>query len=110
MVPNQLHHMEVVYSLDCGFQLFMYNAFTEPIRADRFQAFILILPEGGDDFFEVMRFLVPSEDGSHLHTPIAHHHDDPKNPKGAFEIELFMKFPEDVQPRKFDLVIGSEAG
>lgn len=108
MVPNQLHHMEVVYSLECGFQLFTYNAYTEPIRVDRFQAFILILPEGGDEFFEVMRFLVPSADGSVLQTPIAHHHDNPKNPKGLFEVEMYLKFPEDIHPRKFDLVVGTE--
>ncbi|MDP6573721.1 MAG: hypothetical protein QGI06_09460 [Rhodospirillales bacterium] len=110
MVPNQLHHMEVVYSLECGFQLFMYNAFTEPIRVDRFQSFILILPEGGDDFFEIMRFLVPSKDGSILQTPISHHHDNSKNRKGLFEVELYMKFPEDIHPRMFELVIGTEDG
>jgi len=105
MVPNQMHHMEVVYSHECGFQVFLYNAFTQPIRADRFQAFILVLPESGDDFFEVMRFLVPSADGSFLHTPISHQHDDPKNPTGTFEVEIYMKYPEDIQPRKFDLII-----
>ncbi len=110
MVPNLLHHMEIVYSLECGFQLFMYNAFTEPIRVDRFQAFILILPESGDDFFEMIRFLVPSKDGSVMHTSISHHHDNQKAPKGLFEVELYIKFPEDIQPRKFDLVVGTEAG
>lgn len=109
MVPNQLHHMEAVYTLECGLQLFIYNAFSEPIRIDRFQGFILILPEGGDEFFEVMRFLVPSADGSVLQTDIAHHHDNPKNPKGLFEVELYMKFPEDIHPRKFDLIVGTEA-
>ena len=110
MVPNHLHHMEIVYSLECGFQLFMYNAFTEPIRVDRFQAFILILPESGDDSFEMMRFLVPSKDGGVMQTPIAHDDDSQKAPKGLFEVELYIKFPEDIQPRKFDLVVGSEAG
>jgi len=105
MVPNQIHHMEVVYSHECGFQVFLYNAFTEPVRADRFQAFVLVLPESGDDFFQVMRFLAPSADGSFLQTPIAHQHDDAKNPTGAFEVEIYMKFPEDIQPRKFDLII-----
>jgi DMSO reductase family type II enzyme heme b subunit len=101
MVPNQLHHLEVVYTEKCGFQLFLYNAFTEPISTKRFQAFILILPESGDDFFEVMRFLVSAPDGSFLHTPIIRH----GKPKSAFEVELYMKFPEDIQPRKFDLII-----
>lgn len=107
MVPNQLHHMEVVYTIECGFQVFLYNGFTEPISVDRFQAFILILPEGGDQFFEVMRFLTPSSDGGVLQTAIAHNHDNADNPKGMFEVELYMKFPEDVHPRKFDLIVGS---
>ncbi|MHA1600334.1 MAG: hypothetical protein ACTSW2_05870 [Alphaproteobacteria bacterium] len=107
MVPNQLHHIEVVYSRDCGYQLFFYNAFTEPIRADRFHAFMIILPEEGDDFFEVMRFLTPSEDGSHLVSNISHSHDGPK-PKGIFETELYVKFPESVEPMVFEAIVGTE--
>ncbi|MEN8196239.1 MAG: hypothetical protein ABFS30_06960 [Pseudomonadota bacterium] len=107
MVPNQLHHIEVVYSLECGYQLFFYNAFTEPVRADRFHAFMMILPEEGNDFFEVMRFLSPSEDGSHLVSRISHSHDGPK-PKGIFETELYIKFPESVEPMMFEAIVGTE--
>ncbi|HJP09537.1 MAG TPA: hypothetical protein QGF27_05910 [Arenicellales bacterium] len=107
MVPNQLHHIEVVYSLECGYQLFFYNAFTEPIRADRFHAFMLILPEGGDGFFEVLRFLVPNEDGSHLVSHITPTRDGVK-PKGIFETELYVKFPERVQPILFEVIVGTE--
>jgi len=107
MVPNQLHHIEVLYSLDCGYQLFFYNAFTEPIRADRFQAFMIILPEEGDDFFEVMRFLSPSEDGTHLVSRISHSHDGPK-PRGIFETELYVKFPESIEPMMFEVIVGTE--
>jgi hypothetical protein len=107
MVPNQLHHIEVVYSLECGYQLFFYNAFTELVRADRFHAFMIILPEEGNDFFEVMRFLSPSEDGSHLVSRISHSHDGPK-PKGIFETELYIKFPESVEPMMFEVIVGAE--
>lgn len=107
MVPNQLHHMEVVYSLDCGYQLFFYNAFSEPVRADRFQAIMVVLPEEGDDFFEVMRFLLPSEDGSHLVSRISHSHDGPK-PKGVFVTELYIKFPENIEPMVFEAIVGTE--
>ncbi len=31
------------------------------------------------------------------------------NPKGLFEVELYVKFPEDIHPRQFDLVVGTEA-
>ena len=107
MVPNQLHHIEVVYSLECGYQLFFYNAFTEPIRADRFHAFMVILPEEGDNFFEVLRFLTPSADGSHLASKISHSHDG-SQPKGIFETELYVKFPENIQPMRFDVIVGTE--
>lgn len=107
MVPNQLHHIEVVYSLECGYQLFFYNAFTEPIRADRFHAFMVILPEEGDDFFEVLRFLTPSADNSHLGSPISHSHDGPQA-KGIFETELYVKFPENIHPMRFDVIVGTE--
>lgn len=110
MVPDNLRHMEVVYTLECGFQLFMYNAFTQPINVTPFEAMILVLPEGGDKFFEIMRFLVPSKDGTVLQTPLKHSHDDPSNPKGLFEVELYIKFPEDFHAHKFDLIVGTEAG
>jgi hypothetical protein len=107
MVPNQLHHLEVLYSRECGYQVFFYNAFTEPIRADRFHAFMVVLPEEGDDFFEVLRFLTPSADGSHLATRIAPSHDGPQ-PRGIFETELYIKFPESIQPMRFDAIVGTE--
>ena len=107
MVPNQLHHIEVVYSLECGYQLFFYNAFTQPILADRFHAFMVILPEDGDDFFEVLRFLTPSADNSHLASRISHRRDSPQ-PKGIFETELYIKFPETIHPMRFDVIVGTE--
>ena len=107
MAPNQLHHLEVLYSNECGYQLFFYNAFTEPIRADRFRAFMLVVPEENDDFFEVLRFLTPSADGGHLATRISLGSDGPK-PRGIFETELYIKFPESIQPMRFDVIVGTE--
>lgn len=108
MVPDNLRHMEVVYSLECGFQLFLYNAFTEPISVAPFQAMILVLPEDGDEFFELMRFLVPSEDGGVLQTKLSQSDDDPENSKGIMEVELYIKFPESLHLHKFDLFVGVE--
>ena len=107
MVPNQLHHLEIVYSTECGYQLFFYNAFTEPIRADRFHAFVLVLPEDGDDFFELLRFLTPSADGSHLSSRLFAD-GDKRKPRGIFETELYIKFPESLQPMRFDPIVGTE--
>ncbi|MBT7759851.1 MAG: copper chaperone PCu(A)C [Rhodospirillaceae bacterium] len=107
MAPNQLHHLEVLYSSECGYQLFFYNAFTEPIRAGRFRAVVLVLPEEGDDFFEVLRILTPSADGSHLSTRISGGSDGPK-PRGIFETELYIKFPKTIQPVRFEVIVGTE--
>ncbi|MDP6257780.1 MAG: hypothetical protein QGH63_01685, partial [Rhodospirillales bacterium] len=60
MAPDKMHHLEGVYSAKCGLRLFFYNAFTQPIRADRFKAFIRIVPQK-DDEPEVLRFLSPSK-------------------------------------------------
>jgi hypothetical protein len=40
MAPNKMNHVEVIYSSACGARVYMYNAFTKPIRADRFLAFV----------------------------------------------------------------------
>jgi hypothetical protein len=68
---------------------------------------MVVLPEEGDDFFEVMRFLLPSEDGSHLVSRISHSLDSPK-PKGIFVTELYIKFPENIEPMVFEAIVGTE--
>jgi len=60
MAPNKMHHLEAVYADDCGFQLFLYNAFTERIHVDRFQAFVHVFP-GREDELDIVRFLSPLE-------------------------------------------------
>jgi Cu/Ag efflux protein CusF len=94
MAPNKMNHLEVVYSIACGARVYMYNAFTKPIKADRFLAFVEFVPLD-DEQFEVIRFLQPSKDGTYLGTDANHGVEPP------FDIHLFMKFPETDQVESF---------
>ena len=40
MAPNKTHHVEGIFSKDCGFRLVLFNAMTQPINVDRFGAFV----------------------------------------------------------------------
>jgi len=103
MAPNKMHHLEGVYSEACGFQLFLNNAFTEPIRADRFRAFLRAIPSAEDEP-DAMRFLVPAADNTMLAAPLG---DEVRRP---FEIELFVKFPESDAPERFDILVPAKNG
>jgi Cu/Ag efflux protein CusF len=94
MAPNKMNHLEVIYSNACGARVYMYNAFTKPIRADRFLAFVEFVPLG-DEQFEVIRFMQPSKDGNYLRTDANHGVEPP------FDIRLFMKFPDSDQVELF---------
>jgi Cu/Ag efflux protein CusF len=94
MAPNKMNHVEVIYSRACGVRVYMYNAFTEPIRVNRFLAFVEFVPQD-EDQIEVTRFLQPSKDGSYLVTGANHGVEAP------FDIHLFMKFPESDQVELF---------
>jgi hypothetical protein len=98
MAPNKMHHLEGVYSDTCGFRLFLYNAFTEPIHVDRFQAFVHVFPSREDEF-DIIRFLSPSSDGTVLTTAIGNAVSRP------FEIELYVKFPEAIEPQLFNILV-----
>ena len=98
MAPDKMHHLEGVYSAKCGLRLFFYNAFTQPIRADRFKAFIRIVPQK-DDEPEVLRFLSPSKDGSILQTLIGGDVFPP------FNIEVFVKFPQSDELQLFTIKV-----
>ena len=65
MAPNKIHHLEGVYSDECGFQIFLYSAFTEPIHVNRFQAFVHVFPSGEDEL-DIIRFLSPANGGTVL--------------------------------------------
>jgi len=98
MAPNKLHHLEPLYSDECGFRLVLYNAYTQPIAANRFRAFIKIIPED-QGLPEMIRFLAPSADGALLVAAIT-----PRVPP-PFEIELYLKFPEADEPELFNIKI-----
>ena len=94
MAPDKLHHLEALYSERCGFQVAFYNAFIEPIRADRFRGFIKVVPESEDEP-EIMRFLELVEHRSVLAATIG---DEASRP---FLIELYVAFPESNEPQLF---------
>ena len=98
MAPDKMHHLEGDYSAKCGLRLFFYNAFTQPIRADRFKAFIRIVPQK-DDEPEVLRFLSPSKDGSILQTLFGGDVFPP------FNIEVFVKFPQSDELQLFTIKV-----
>ncbi len=98
MAPDKMHHIEGVYSRKCGLQIFFYNAFTQPIRADRFKAFVRIEPQK-DDEPEILRFLLPSKDGSILKTRIG------KEVTPPFDIEAYVKFPQSDEPQIFTIKV-----
>ncbi|MFQ5618570.1 MAG: copper chaperone PCu(A)C [Rhodospirillales bacterium] len=98
MAPDKIHHLEGLYSDECGFQVIFYNAFTRPIRADRFQAFIKVIPRNEDEP-EVIRFLSSSEDHTVLKSAIG---DEVRKP---FLIELLVKFPESDEPELFTIQV-----
>jgi hypothetical protein len=104
MVRNRLHHLEALYSDACAFRLFFYNAHTEPIRAGRFQAFLVVLPPEDGGVPRIVRFLEPSADGGYLHTPLKLH----RGESGMlYDAELYVKFPETVEPQQFDLILNA---
>jgi Cu/Ag efflux protein CusF len=96
MAPNKMNHLEVIYSDGCGARVYMYNAFTMPIKVDRLQAFVEFVPLD-DDEVEVIRFLQPSKDSSYMGTGANH------GVKSPFDIRLFVKFPESDQVELFSV-------
>lgn len=97
MAPNKFHHIEGVYSQECGFQLFLYDEFTKPIMVGEFQGFIKITKEDDDgEEVEMIRFLVPASGHTYLQGPAD------RNLKGPFDVELYVKFPGQVDPEIFN--------
>ncbi len=98
MAPDKMRHLEAVFSERCGLQVFFFNAFTEPIRADRFRAFVIAVPESVDEA-EAIRFLAPTEDGAILETEIG---DTVSRP---LDLKLYVKFPESDEPELFTVKV-----
>ena len=98
MAPNKMHHLEGVYSDDCGFQLYLFNAFTEHIHVDRFQAFVHVYPSKEDEL-DIIRFLSPANEGTVLTAEFGGAVSRP------FQVELYVKFPESAEPQLFNILV-----
>ena len=99
MAPNKMHHLEATYSKECGFQLYLYNAFTRPINVNRFLAFLKVTGEIDGEEDELTLFLEPNKP----HTTMQNLLD--VNLTASFEIELHLKFPESEEVKLFNLSV-----
>jgi hypothetical protein len=93
MAPNKKNHIEGAYSKEHGFRLYIYDEFTQPISVIGFQAFIKILQEKEADEIGYILFLSPTKDNMIFQSPLIEGHHSDLNLEGAFEIELYLKFP-----------------
>jgi len=102
--PNKMNHVEARYSKECGIQVFIYNAFTEPVKVERFQALYRIVPEDDGKWNkEVFRILSPTAAGGILQAGSDH------DIKGPYKIELYVKFPESDDAEMFNIPVGRTA-
>ncbi len=102
MAPNKMHHIESVYSKECGFQLYIYNEYTEPISVIGFQAVIKIIQDKKDEEIEHLLFLSPTKDHMILQSPLIEGHHSDLDLEGALSIELYLKFPGNNVPEEFN--------
>ncbi len=102
MAPNKMHHLEATYSKECGFQLYLYNAFTRPINVNRFLAFLKVTGEIDGEEDELTLFLEPNKS----HTTIQNLLD--VNLTASFEIELHLKFPESEEVELFNFSVDEQ--
>lgn len=102
MASNNKHHLEGVYSKECGFQLYIYNEYTEPITVMGIQAFIKIIEE--TDGTEHVRFLSPTKDHLVLQSPLIQGHHSSLNLKDKFSIVLYLKLPGSDIPDLFNFL------
>ena len=99
MAPNKMHHLEATYSKECGFQLYLYNAFTKPINVNRFLAFLKVTGEIDGEEDELTLFLEPNKSYTTMHNLLD------VNLTASFEIELHLKFPESEEVKLFNLSV-----
>ncbi len=102
MAPNKMHHLEATYSKECGFQLYLYNAFTRPINVNRFLAFLKVTGEIDGEEDELTLFLEPNK----THTTMQNLLD--VNLTASFEIELHLKFPESEEVELFNFYVDEQ--
>ena len=99
MAPNKMHHLEATYSKECGFQLYLYNAFTRPINVNRFLAFLKVTGEIDGEEDELTLFLEPNKSYTTMQNLLD------VNLTASFEIELHLKFPESEEVELFNLSV-----
>ena len=102
MAPNKMHHLEATYSKECGFQLYLYNAFTRPINVNRFLAFLKVTGEIDGEEDELTLFLEPNKSYTTMHNLLD------VNLTASFEIELHLKFPESEEVELFNFSVDEE--
>ena len=102
MAPNKMHHLEATYSKECGFQLYLYNAFTRPINVNRFLAFLKVTGEIDGEEDELTLFLEPNKSYTTMHNLLD------VNLTTSFEIELHLKFPESEEVELFNFSVDEQ--
>lgn len=102
MAPDNKHHVEGVYSKECGFQLYIYDEYTKPLSVIGMQAFIVITEESADDDTGHIRFLSPTSDYQVLQSPLIQGHHSSPDLKGRFSIDLHLKLPGSDEPVLFN--------
>ena len=102
MAPNKMHHLEATYSKECGFQLYLYNAFTRPINVNRFLAFLKVSGEIDGEEDELTLFLEPNKSHTTMHNLLD------VNLTASFEIELHLKFPESEEVELFNFFVDEQ--
>ena len=102
MAPNKMHHLEATYSKECGFQLYLYNAFTKPINVNRFLAFLKVTKEIDGEEDKLTLFLEPNKSYTTMQNLLD------VNLTGSFEIELHLKFPESEEVELFNFSVDEQ--
>ena len=102
MAPNKMHHLEATYSKECGFQLYLYNAFTKPINVNRFLAFLKVTGEIDGEEDELTLFLEPNKSYTTMQNLLD------VNLTASFEIELHLKFPESEEVELFNFSVDEQ--
>ncbi len=98
MAPNGIHHLELLYSEQCGAQVVLYNAYTQELHAARqLQGMVRVVPDD-EEQPERIRFMQNSDAGLLLETDVG-------GIKRPFELQFYLQFPYRVEPDRFSLYV-----
>ncbi|MEJ1392592.1 MAG: hypothetical protein RPU64_00080 [Candidatus Sedimenticola sp. (ex Thyasira tokunagai)] len=99
MAANKHYHLEGVYSMECGFELYLYDEFTRPINPDVFQAFIKVNQIFSDEQrWESHLFLTATPDQQKLTSYKLQLESDDNGDTGKVSIDLYLKYPGNQEP------------